>query len=342
MDYQSGYLVEYPCQWQGYGYTSEECRPVAPLAGYIVEYEMQMDEIAFQGERPDPRYGCVYLAGRAAEYAVEDEDGCYGQRDIEHALYEKRELPVTHLLKEYARHQRHDKHEQYHPDAGSVYRPLLADSLTHIDAYEEDWHAAPEYLQMAYRLMYRGDPLHEYAPHNHHYRQPPVDRMPAYELHVWGSCHIQHHDSRDIPEGELIVKPEVPVEAYLHNQVEPCAGATAMKPRNVVETGYYEPGRIYAQETAQIEMTVGWRLAPREPQADAAQKEKHVDTDVSHAPEPEESIPSGKVDMEHYNHQHGGSHQGAPETADVGKFDVGYSHFLYFFTHQAKQMLAIT
>ena len=35
----------------------------------------------------------------------------------------------------------------------------------------------PENLQMSYSLMYRGDILYQDAPHDHHHRQPAVDRM---------------------------------------------------------------------------------------------------------------------------------------------------------------------
>ena len=60
-------------------------------------------------------------------------------------------------------------------------------SLIHI--YEEDRHAAPENLQVSYSLMYRGDILYQDAPHDHHHRQPAVDRICLLYTSMEGSIH---------------------------------------------------------------------------------------------------------------------------------------------------------
>ena len=152
----------------------------------------------------------VKPARGAAEDAVQQQDACDGERDIEHAFQEERKHAMLLLFQEYARQQRHQEHEPYHPYRSAVERLVLSYHLTHVDADEEDRHAAPENLQMSYSLMYRGDILYQDAPHDHHHRQPAVDRMALDEFHVGRGKEIEHHRSRDVPEVELIMQPEPP------------------------------------------------------------------------------------------------------------------------------------
>ncbi len=92
------------------------------------------------------------------------------ERDIEHAFQEERKHAVLLLFQEDARQQRHQEHEPYHPYRSAVERLFLSYHLTHVDADEEDRHAAPENLQVSYSLMYRGNILYQDAPHDHHHR----------------------------------------------------------------------------------------------------------------------------------------------------------------------------
>ncbi len=123
---------------------------------------------------------------------------------------EEREHAVLLLFQEDAREQRHQEHQPYHPDAGTIKRLLLAHHLAHVDADEEDRYSAPEDLQMSYCLMNRGDVLYQDAPHNHHHRQPSVDRMALDEFHIGWGKEIEHHRGWDVPEGKLVVQPEIP------------------------------------------------------------------------------------------------------------------------------------
>ena len=131
---------------------------------YIFEYEVDVDEITFQAQCSYQHETAVEPVGRTAEDAVEQQDTRDGERDIEHSLQEEREHAMFLLLQEDTRQQRHQEHQPYHPYRGSVECLLLSYHLTHIDADEEDRHAAPEYLQMSHSLMYRGDILYQDAP----------------------------------------------------------------------------------------------------------------------------------------------------------------------------------
>lgn len=92
---------------------------------------------------------------------------------------------MTFLLQEEAGDGGHNKHDYQHPNALTIYCAFLANHLAHVDAYEEYWHAAPEYLKMSHSVMDGRDPLHQYAPHDHDHGQPTVYGMAAYQLHVW-------------------------------------------------------------------------------------------------------------------------------------------------------------
>ena len=175
---------------------------------------------------------------------------------------------------------------------------------------------------MSYSLMYRGDILYQDAPHDHHHRQPAVDRMALDEFHVGRGKEIEHHRSRDVPEVELIMQPEPPVDGYLAKEIDPVPGASALERRDIEEAGYDEPGRVDAQITTDEEMLDRRILHPREPETYSAEKEEHVYTDIAHSAKPEKGIFSRQCHMKEDDEQHGCSHQLAAKPADIRQFYI--------------------
>ena len=88
---------------------------------------------------------------------------------------------------------------------------------------------------------------------HHHHRQPAVDRMALDEFHVGRGKEIEHHRGRNVPEVQLIVQPETPVDGNLSEEINPVPRTSAMKTGNVEEAGDDEPGRINAEITADEE-----------------------------------------------------------------------------------------
>ena len=125
---------------------------------------------------------------------------------------------------------------------------------------------------MSYGMMDGRNVLYLDAPHNHHHRQPSVDRMPFDEFHVGWGKEIEHHRGRNIPEVKLVVQPESPVDGYLAQEIAPIPGASAVKARNIEETSDDEPGGIDAQIAADEEMPCRRSLHPREPQSYSAEE----------------------------------------------------------------------
>lgn len=172
---------------------------------------MKMDEVALQAQRADEGQRLVDPLRRTPQHTVAKEDERDRQGDVKHALDKQRELAMPHLLQEKARGESHYEHEDQHPHALTVDGPFLPHHLSHIDTDKEDRHTTPEDLDMAYGMMDGGDPFNKNAPHDHHYGQPAIDRMPLDELHVRRGKEVKHHDSRDVPEVKLVVQPEAPV-----------------------------------------------------------------------------------------------------------------------------------
>ena len=183
---------------------------------------------------------------------------------------------MSFLFEEDARGERHPKHDPYHPDAGAVEALPLSYHLAHVDADEEDWHAAPENLQMAYGMVDGSDILHKDAPHDHDHRQPAIDGVALDKLHVAWCKEIEHHGGGNVPEVQLVVKPEIPVDADVAHEVDPCPEVSSLKTRNVEQAGYDEPGGIDAQITAHEEVAHVRILGPREPQTYTAEEEKQI------------------------------------------------------------------
>ena len=255
-----------------------------------MEHEVDVDEIAFQTQCSYQHEAAVKPSWSTAEDAVQEQDARDGERDVEHSLQEEREHTVLLLFQEDACKQRHQEHQPYHPDAGTIKRLLLAYHLAHVDADEEDRYSAPENFQMTYSLMNRCDVLHQDAPHDHHHRQPFVDGVALDEFHIgWGE-EIEHHGGWDVPEGKLVVSPEIPVDGNLAYQVDPRLEVSSLESGDVVETGDDKPCRVDTQVTADEEMLGRRILHPGKPQADAAEKQKHIYSYIAHTALSEESV----------------------------------------------------
>ena len=187
----------------------------------VLQHEVNVDEITLQAQCSHKHKTAVEPMWRAAEDAIQEQDARDGERDVEHALQEERKHAVLLLLQEDACQKRHQEHQPYHPDGGSVQGLLLPYHLSHVDADEEDRHSAPEYLQMSHRLVYWRNIFHQYAPHDHYHGQPTVDGVSLDEFHVgWGEA-IEHHRGRNVPEVELIVQPKSPVDADFSEEIDP-------------------------------------------------------------------------------------------------------------------------
>ena len=73
------------------------------------------------------------------------------------------------------------------------------------------------------------------------------------------------------------------------------------------------------------------RFRPGIPQADAAQEEEHIDSDVATSPQAEKSIAARQRHMEEDDKDDGGPHQLSAVAAQVGQlyfFQFAFSFFL--------------
>ena len=150
--------------------------------------------------------------------------------------------------------------------------------------------------------------------------------MLADEGHVGRGEEVKGHDGRNVPEIELIVQPEVPVDGYLHHQVHARPQVVHRQAGYVVEACHDEPRGVDAHQSSCVKMPVGGVLHPREPQSHATEEEEHIHADVTHAAQAKEQVGACQLHMEEHDEEHGGAHQLAAVTTDVLQFDVGYSH----------------
>ena len=125
------------------------------------------------------------------------------------------------LFEKDAGSQCHGEHEEYHPYTRAVDGLFSAHHLAHIDTDKEDRYAAPEYLNVAHKVVNGGYPLHDNTPHDHGDGQPSVNGMATDKFHVGRRPQIKHHNGRNVPESKLIVKPEVPVDRDVAYQIYP-------------------------------------------------------------------------------------------------------------------------
>ncbi len=296
----------------------------------VGEHEVDVDEICLQAQGADKLERTVHPLRGAAEDAVDQQDACHGERYVEHSLQKQGEVPVLHLFQEDAGQQGHQKHNPYHPDTRAVECVLSAYHLPHVDADEEDGHATPEYLQVSHGLVDGGDIFREDAPHDHHHGQPLVDGMPLDEFHVGRGEEVEHHGGRDVPEVELVVQPEPPVDGDFPEEVYPAPGASTVEAGNIEEAGDDDPGGIDAQVTADEEAFDIGILHPGEPQADATEEEEHINPHIAHPSQAVEGVLTGQGYVEEDDEEHRGPHQLTAEAADVRQFYIFDFHKIEF------------
>ena len=231
--------MQQPCKWHSNHHCEGESRPIAEMIMlYWTQDKLNMNEISLQTQHSKPCHALVKPLRSAAEKAIEQDYSGHCERDIEHSLNEKREMSVLHLLKPDAAPQCHSEHYPHHPDALTIQCMLLFHHIAHVDAEEEDWHTAPEYLYMSYCMMDRTHPLHQYAPHHHHQNQPTIDRMTVYQFHIWRRKEVEHHRGWNVPESQFVANPEIPVDENVAKKVHPML---SIKARNIIKAGDNQP-----------------------------------------------------------------------------------------------------
>ena len=158
--------------------------------------------------------------------------------------------------------------------------------------------------------MYRQYPLHHYAPHHHKQRQPAIGGVASDEAHIPWRDEVEQHDGWHVPERQLVVQPEVPVDGYVADQVdhvlrEPLRSEVVGQ---VERRGADEPCGQYADESAAVEVAHRRRLCPREPQTHATQEEEDVNPHVATATQPVERVAAVECHMEQNDEEHCCSH----------------------------------
>ena len=214
---------------------------------------MVVDEIGLQAEGSEEGTETVEPPWRTAEQTVEHQDERHGEGDVDHPFHEQGEPSVGHLLQIDTRGEGGNERDEYQPDTGSVDLGLPSDNLPAVDADEEDRHATPEYLDVPHGLVQRTYPLHQHAPEYHQHRQPAIDGMAPDQSHVGRCPEVEHHDGGDVPEGQFVVQPEVPVDGDVAYQVDEAA-LRRIEAGYVVEGCHQEPGGIDAQQAPFVEL----------------------------------------------------------------------------------------
>lgn len=91
--------MQQQCKWHSNHHCEGESRPIAEMIMlYWTQDKLNMNEISLQTQHSKPCHALVKPLRSAAEKAVEQDDGGHGERDIEHSLDEKREMPVPYLF----------------------------------------------------------------------------------------------------------------------------------------------------------------------------------------------------------------------------------------------------
>ena len=155
-----------------------------------------------------------------------------------------------------------------------------------------------------------GDILHEDAPHDHHDGQPAVDGMPDDEAQIGWREEVEHHRGGDIPEGQFVVEPEVPVDGDVAYEVDNAA-REATRPKivgQIERCSNDKPCGHYAQQATAVEAAHVGCLHPREPQPYSTQKQEYVDTHIATTPQPVERVATVESNVEEYDEEHCGSH----------------------------------
>ena len=153
--------------------------------------------------------------------------------------------------------------------------------------------------------------MYEYAPADHQYGSPAVDGMAADKFHVGRRKEIEHHCGRNIPKGELGSEPEIPIDGDVANEVYYAGRMVTVEGivGNVIGTSHHKPCWIDAPQAPTEKSSDIGMSGPREPEAYAAKKEKHVYPDIAHAAQSIESVTAGQGHVEKYDEEHGQSHE---------------------------------
>ena len=122
---------------------------------------------------------------------------------------------------------------------------------------------------MPYSFMDWCDVLYKDTPHDHSHRQPAVDGVADDKVHVKRTGDIEEHDCRDVPEGQFIMQPEIPVDRDVADEVDDAGTVSAMSYDadskvigNIIQGGHNNPCRIDAQETTLEEVAQGRSSRP--------------------------------------------------------------------------------
>ncbi len=74
------------------------------------------------------------------------------------------------------------------------------------------------------------------------------------EFHIGRGKEIEHHRGWDVPEVELVVQPETPVDGDLAQEIDPVPCTASLESWDIEEAGDDEPGWVDAQIAADEEM----------------------------------------------------------------------------------------
>ena len=142
--------------------------------------------------------------------------------------------------------------------------------------------------------------------------------MPRHKSYIARREKVEHHRGGDVPKGELVVQPKIPVDENVAQEID--RGPNIVSPfeidRNVIKTSHDQPSGIDAQIATAEKSPKSRPLCQREPKAYAAEEEEEVDTDVAHAAKAEKGIRPGQRDVEENDEKNGQPHQFAAVSAD--------------------------
>ena len=300
--------LQQPGQRQTDGYEQQKRRHVAQLQRReVAQHKLRMHQVDFQADAADEREGfkksptpdpspkgegsdmpagsnqgmnvstpLSLRGGVGGEAPAHQHHAADAQRDIHHALQEQREVAAPVVLKLDAHPQRQTEGDEQQPHSRWLYRLLLLHQFAAVDTDEEDGYAAPEYLDMSHRVVYRGHILHHHGPHHRHDGHPSVDGMAAYQLHIERGKHIHRHDRRDEPEGPVVDAPEAPVHQDVRHEmphvgtlravpigsrgiVELSEQVGAEEVGDIIQAGDDDPRGIDAQQALAVEGTYSRR-----------------------------------------------------------------------------------
>ena len=176
---------------------------------------------------------------------------------IQHALKEEGETSMTHLLEPHTRWETDGKHHSGKPDNGAIGQLTAAYALCYVYAKKEYRDTAPEYLYMADSCMDGRDILDYDTPHKGQDYKPAHDWMTADCLHIRGRKDIKHHSGGDIPECQLVMQPEIPVDEDIAGKVNERRKATGwpfQKTWKIEERRHDKPSGIDTAEASGIEV----------------------------------------------------------------------------------------